>query len=176
MDRRAFYIKSYLIPKMQHAVYISVDISSPTFRWRGKLLIIQDNWQTRYSSHCILEICPSNHVEAGVEFMVAIEYITLSSDLMYFLSGRVFIRFELNDKDHSLLLCDPDHDLHYSDSSNQVLENSKYYTESPFKEHVNKSTDIKDAFLMSYLNIKSINSLRPSDAYMRRQTNHHWFR
>ena len=112
MDRCAFCIKSYPIPKIQHAVYISLDISSTAFLRRVKLLIVEDNRQMWYSSLCVIEIFPFNHFEADVESMATIEYRALSSDLMYFLSRSVCITFELQDKDDFLLLCDPDHDLH----------------------------------------------------------------
>ena len=79
----------------------------------------------------------------------------MTSSRKGYLSEKVFIPFELNDKDHSSLLCDPDPDLHYFNSFNQVLANSNYFTEAYFKEHINKCCD-KDAFSMCHLNIRSI--------------------
>ena len=73
---------------------------------------------------------------------------------MCYLSAKVFIPFELNDKDHSSLLCDPDPALHYFNSFNQVLANSNYFTETSFKKHIKKCCD-KDAFPMCHLNIRS---------------------
>ena len=71
---------------------------------------------------------------------------------MCYLSEKVFIPFELNDRDHSSLLCDPD--LHYFNSFNQVFANSNYYTETSFKEHVNKCAGAKEAFSICHLNIR----------------------
>ena len=68
----------------------------------------------------------------------------------------MFIPFELNDKDDSSLLCDPDPDLHYFNSFNQIQANSNYYTETTFKEHVAKFTDAEDMCAMCHLNTRSI--------------------
>ena len=88
-----------------------------------------------------------------------INYIQDNEQTWYslcYLSEKVFIPFELNDKDHSSLLCDPDPDLHYFNSFNQVQPNSNYYTETSFKEHVTKCTDAKCVLSMCHLNIRSI--------------------
>ena len=45
---------------------------------------------------------------------------------MCFISGNVLIPSEINDKVHSLLLYDSDHDLHYCNSFKQILANSDY--------------------------------------------------
>ena len=117
---------------------------------------IQDNLQTWFCSMCITEIFPFNNIEDEVEFVANIEASTLPKNSMCYLSDKVFIPFELNDKDHSSLLCDPDPDLHYFNSFNQVQANSNYYTETTFKEYVAKCTDAKDMFSMCHLNIRSI--------------------
>ena len=105
---------------------------------------------------CITEIFPFNNIEDEVDFVANIDASTLPRNSMCYLSDKVFIPFELNDKDHSSLLCDPDPDLHYFNSFNQVKANSNYYTETSFKEHVTKCTDAKDMFSMCHLNIRSI--------------------
>ena len=116
---------------------------------------IKDNQQTWFCSPCIAEVFPFNQIEDDVEFVATIEDITVSGTAMCYLSEKVFIPFELNDKDHSSLLCDPDPDLHYFKSFNQVIANNNYFTETSFKEHINKCWD-KDAFSMCHLNIRSI--------------------
>ena len=116
---------------------------------------IQNNEQAWFCSMCITEIFPLNNIEDEVEFAANIEASTLHRNSMCYLSHKVFIPFELNDKDHSSLLCDPD--LHYFNSFNQVQANSNYYTETTFKEHVTKCTDAKDMLSMCHLNIISIN-------------------
>ena len=118
---------------------------------------IKDNQQTWFCSPCIAEVFPFNHIEDDVEFVATIEDITVSGTAMCYLSEKVFIPFELNDKDHSSLLCDPDPDLHYFNSFNQVLANSNYFTETSFKEHINKCCD-KDAFSICHMNIRSISN------------------
>ena len=105
---------------------------------------------------CITEIFPFNNIEEEVDFLANIDASTLPRNSMCYLSDEVFIPFELNDKDHSSLLCDPDPDLHYFNSFNQVKANSNYYTETSFKEHVTKCTNAKDMFSMCHLNIRSI--------------------
>ena len=105
---------------------------------------------------CITEIFPFNNIEDEVDFLANIDASTLPRNSMCYLSDKVFIPFELNDKDHSSLLCDPDPDLHYFNSFNQVKANSNYYTETSFKEHVTKCTNAKDMFSMCHLNIRSI--------------------
>ena len=105
---------------------------------------------------CITEIFPFNNIEDEVDFLANIDASTLPRNSMCYLSDKVFIPFELNDKDHSSLLCDPDPDLHYFNSYNQVKANSNYYTETSFKEHVTKCTDAKDMFSMRHLNIRNI--------------------
>ena len=75
---------------------------------------------------------------------------------MCYLSDKVFIPFELNDKEHSSLLRDPDSDRHYFNSFNQVQANSNYDTETTFRERVTKCIDAIDMFRMCHLNIKSI--------------------
>ena len=105
---------------------------------------------------CITEIFPFNNIEDEVDFLANIDTSTLPRNSMCYLSDKVFIPFELNDKDHSSLLCDPDPDLHYFNSFNQVKANSNYYTETSFKEHVSKCTDAKDMFSMCHLNIRSV--------------------
>ena len=117
---------------------------------------IQDNEQTWFCSMCITEIFPFNNIEDEVDFLANIDASTLPRNSMCYLSDKVFIPFELNDKDHSSLLCDPDPDLHYFNSFNQVKANSNYYTETSFKEHVTKCTDAKDMFSMCHLNIRSV--------------------
>ena len=105
---------------------------------------------------CITEIFPFNNIEDEVDFLANTDASTLPRNSMCYLSDKVFIPFELNDKDHSSLLCDPDPDLHYFNSFNQVKANSNYYTETSFKEHVTKCTDAKDMFSMCHLNIRSV--------------------
>ena len=83
---------------------------------------IQDNEQTWYCSLCITEIFPFNNIEDDIEFVSTIEATTLPGNSLCYLSEKVFIPFELNDKDHSSLLCDPDPDLHYFNSFNQVRQ------------------------------------------------------
>ena len=67
---------------------------------------IQDNQQVWFCSPCIAEVFPFNHIEDDVEFVATIEDITVSGTAMSYLSEKVFIPFELNNKDHSSLLCD----------------------------------------------------------------------
>ena len=74
---------------------------------------IQDNEQTWFCSMCITEIFPFNNIEDEVDFLANIDASTLPRNSMCYLSDKVFIPFELNDKDYSSLLCDPDPDLHY---------------------------------------------------------------
>ena len=53
-------------------------------------------------------------------------------------------------------MCDLDPDLHYFNYLNQVLTSSNYYTESSFKEHVNKCAGAIESFSMCHLNIRSM--------------------
>ena len=61
---------------------------------------IKDNQQTWFCSLCITELFPSNHIEDDVEFVSTIDDITVSGSSMCYLSEKVFIPFELNDRDH----------------------------------------------------------------------------
>ena len=71
-------------------------------------------------------IFPFNNIEDEVEFVANIEASTLPRNSMCYLSDQVLIPFELNDKDHSSILCDPDPGLHYFNYFNQVQANSNY--------------------------------------------------
>ena len=57
---------------------------------------------------CITEIFPFNNIEDVVDFVANIDASSLPRNSMCYLSDKVFISFEINDKDHSSLLCDPE--------------------------------------------------------------------
>ena len=73
-----------------------------------------------------------------------------------YLSDKLFLPFELNDKDHSIL-GDTDSDLNFYNVMNQYVAQCNYYLEPYFNEHIiNKVPTTKSLFSHCHVNIRSI--------------------
>ena len=74
----------------------------------------------------VVNVCqaffPFNAFENDLDFLSAIADLTLTNgQSMSYLTEKLFIPFELNDKDQASVLCDSDPDLHYYNSFNQLI-------------------------------------------------------
>ena len=85
---------------------------------------------------CLSSIFPFNALENDVDFISAIADFNLSSgQTMCYLAEKLFIPFELNDKDQASIWGESDPDLHYYSSSNQLISKCNCFLESSFNEN-----------------------------------------
>ena len=86
----------------------------------------------------------------------------LSDKYLCYLSDKLFMPFELNDREHSSALCDIEPDLHFYKEFNQVTVKCNYYLDTKFNEEITEpkgSTDVlsevqeKILVLWNYMNI-----------------------
>ena len=76
-----------------------------------KLTEEMNNW---YCPTCLLCLFPYNLISDENDFISAITDISGESHQSFcYLSDKLFMPFELNDKEHSSALCDIDPDLHF---------------------------------------------------------------
>ena len=71
------------------------------------------------------------------------------------MSDKIFVPFELNDKDHSFF-SDTDPDLHYYNSLSQLTYKCNYYLESSFNEDIRNHGLSSNVFSLCHVNIRSI--------------------
>ena len=94
------------------------------------MISIQENSAAWYFTHCIQTIFPFNNIEGDVVFLAEIEQSSSPDKSLMYLSDKVSIPFELNDKDHSSILSETDPDLHYFNSFNQLRHNCNHFLQS----------------------------------------------
>ena len=81
---------------------------------------------------------------------------TVTKCHLSYLSDKLFLPFELNDKDHPIL-GDTDPDLNFYNVMNQYVAQCNYYLEPYFNEHIiNKVPTTKSLFSLCHVNIRSI--------------------
>ena len=73
---------------------------------------------------------------------------------MCYLSDKLFIPFELNDKDHELRDADPNLDFH--NITNGISAKCNYYLESSFNEEVANANRTNDILSLCHTNIRSM--------------------
>ena len=115
---------------------------------------------------CLTSIFPFNNIEEDLEFIGTIDDLSHRDTLKY-VSDKLFIPFELNDQDHSSILCDIDPDLNFNNSLNQLTSKCYYYLESSFNSEINRASGTEDLFSLWYINIRSLKKNNASlDAYL----------
>ena len=112
---------------------------------------------TWYCGQCLSSIFPFNALENDLDFLSAIADLTLTNgQSMSYLTEKLFIPFELNDKDQASVLCDSDPDLHYYNSFNQLISKCDYFLESSFNENYEKLRSSGNVFSLCHMNIRSM--------------------
>ena len=102
-------------------------------------------------------IFPLNALENDLDFLLAISDLTLTNgQSMSYLTEKLFIPFELNDKDQASVLCDSDPDLHYYNSFNQLISKYDYFLESAFNENYKKLRSSGNVFSLCHMNIRGM--------------------
>ena len=91
-------------------------------------LQLQASTRSWYCSRCIADIFPFSHIENDIDFINAVT-VSSGKDSLCYLSDKIFLPFELNDKEHSINLCDADPDLNYYNSINMHITKCNYYLE-----------------------------------------------
>ena len=113
------------------------------------------NW---YCPTCLSCLFPYNLITDENDFISAIADISCVSQKSFcYLSDKLFMPFELNDKDHRSALCDIDPDLHFYQEFNQatVKCNYMYYLETKFNDEISKPNGTKDVLSLCHVNIRS---------------------
>ena len=125
----------------------------------------KDIW---YCTKCTIEIFHFNVIEEDLDCKSAIEGISFPpGDSFCYLSDKLFIPFELNDKDHASELRDADPDLNFYNITNGIRAKCNYYLESSFNEEVAKVNRTNDILSLCHTNIRSMKqNLRVFENYM----------
>ena len=90
-----------------------------------------------YCPTCLSNIFPYNSFGGENDFIATItDTFGLSDKSLCYLSDKLFMPFELNDKDHSSALCDIDLDLHFYQEFNQATVKCNYYLDAKFNEEI----------------------------------------
>ena len=120
----------------EHAKYIKVNI---------------DTW---FCENCNASLFPFNHVENEIDFRSYVaDKLHCNKMSLSYLSDKLFLPFELNDKDYSIL-GDTDPDLNFYNVMNQYVAQCNYYLEPYFNEHIiNKVPATKSLFSLCHVNI-----------------------
>ena len=117
---------------------------------------IEDNIDIWYCSSCTSCIFPFNNIEEDIHFMAAIKEKSANCEMsLCYLSDKIFVPFELNDKDHSFF-SDTDPDLHYYNSLSQLTYKCNYYLESSFNEDIRNHSLSSNVLSLCHVNIRSI--------------------
>ena len=94
--------------------------------------------------------------QTDIHFMAAIKEMSANCEMsLCYLSDKIFVPFELNDKDHSFF-SDTDPDLHYYNSLSQLTYKCNYYLESSFNEDIRNHGLSSNVFSLCHVNIRSI--------------------
>ena len=118
-----------------------------------KLTEEMDNW---YCPTCLSCLFPYNLISDENDFISAITDISGESHQSFcYLSDKLFLPFELNDKDHSSALCDIDPDLHFYQEFNQATVKCNYYLETKFNDEISEPNGTKDVLSLCHVNIRS---------------------
>ena len=89
-----------------------------------KLTNERNEW---YCPTCLSTIFPYNSIGDGNDFIATItDTFCLSDKSLCYLSDKLFMPFELNDKDHSSALCGIDPELHFYQEFNQATVKCNY--------------------------------------------------
>ena len=109
-----------------------------------------------YCPTCLSNIFPCNFIEDENDFLATITDISCLTDKsLCYLSDKLFMPFELNDKDHSSALCDIDPDIHFYQEFNQVTVKCNYYLETKFNEEISEPKQSTDVLSLCHVNIRS---------------------
>ena len=118
-----------------------------------KLTNERNEW---YCPTCLSNIFPCNFIEDENDFLATITDISCLTDKsLCYLSDKLFMPFELNDKDHSSALCDIDPDIHFYQEFNQVTVKCNYYLETKFNEEISEPKQSTDVLSLCHVNIRS---------------------
>ena len=118
-----------------------------------KLTEEMNNW---YCPTCLSCLFPYNLISDENDFISAITNISGESHQYFcYLSDKLFMPFELNDKDHSSALCDIDPDLHFYQEFNQATVKCNYYLETKFNDEISEPNGTKDVLSLCHVNIRS---------------------
>ena len=120
------------------------------------MISIQDNSESWYCTYCIQTVFPFNNIEDDIDFLAEIEQSSSADKSLMYLSDKLLIPFELNDKDHSSILSETDPDLHYFNSFNQLGHNCNYFLQSKFNTLIQESNIASDVFSVCHINIRSL--------------------
>ena len=129
-----------------------------------KLTEEMNNW---YCPTCLSCLFPYNLITDENDFISAIADISCVSQKSFcYLSDKLFMPFELNDKDHRSALCDIDPDLHFYQEFNQATVKCNYYLETKFNDEISLLfiTDISDHFPVFH--IAKQMEIEEKDAYI----------
>ena len=118
---------------------------------------IKENIGTWFCEQCNTSLFPFNHIENELDFISCEEdWPNHNKISLSYFSDKLFLPFELNDKDHSIL-SDTDPDLHFHNGMSQYVTQYNYYLEPYFNEHIaNKVSETKSLFPLCRVNIRSI--------------------
>ena len=118
-----------------------------------KLTNERNEW---YCPTCLSNIFPYNLIEGENDFLATITDISCLTDKsLCYLSDKLFMPFELNDKDHSSALCDIDPDIHFYQEFNQGTVKCNYYLETKFNEEISEPKQSTDVLSLCHVNIRS---------------------
>ena len=118
-----------------------------------KLTEEMNNW---YCPTCLSCLFLYNLISDENDFISAITDISGESHQSFcYLSDKLFMSFELNDKDHSSALCDIDPDLHFYQDFNQATVKCNYYLETKFNDEISEPNETKDVLSLCHVNIRS---------------------
>ena len=118
-----------------------------------KLTEEMNNW---YCPTCLSCLFPYNLITDENDFISAIADISCVSQKSFcYLSDKLFMPFELNDKDHRSALCDINPDLHFYQEFNQATVKCNYYLETKFNDEISKPNGTKDVLSLCHVNIRS---------------------
>ena len=114
----------------------------------------KDIW---YCTKCTIDIFPLNVIEDDLDYKSAIEGISFPPGNSFcYLSDKLFIPFELNDKDHASELRDADPDFNFHNITNGISAKCNYYLESSFNEEVAKANITNEILSLCHTNIRSM--------------------
>ena len=90
------------------------------------------------------------------DFKSAIASISGESGKSFcYLSHKLFMPFELNDKDHRSALCDIDPDSNFYQEFNQATVKCNYNLETKFNDEMSEPNGTKDVLSLCHVNIRS---------------------
>ena len=120
------------------------------------VLIADRKWRRKWISGIVLNIFHVYFDNWWKRFFVShSRYFGEPQKSFYYSSDKLFMRFEMKDKDHISDLCDINPDLHFYQEFNQANVKYNYYLETKINDEMSEPNGKKNVLSLCHANVKS---------------------